>query len=57
MRIRDGLFQDGIDSEGNARVRLGGQEMDYRVGDRNSQLFYRIAELVDTVFRDYTYLI
>ena len=51
----DGFFFQ--DSEGNARVRLGGQEMDYRVGDRNSRLFYRIAELVDTVFRDYSYLI
>lgn len=38
-------------------VRLGGQKMHYTIGDKSSKLFYRIAELVDTVYNNYNYLI
>lgn len=41
----------------NAVVRLAGQKQSYRVGDKSSKLFFRLAEIVDTVYRDYSYLI
>ncbi len=31
--------------------------MNYKVGDKNTKLFYRLAELVDTVYNDYSYLL
>ncbi len=46
-----------LTAQGDAAVRLGGQEYSYRVGEKNSRVFFRIAEIVDTVFRDYNYLI
>ena len=46
-----------VDNDGNAIVRVGGEKMNYKVGDKNSKLFYRLAELVDTVYNDYSYLL
>ena len=46
-----------IDNDGNAIVRVGGEKMNYKVGDKNTKLFYRLAELVDTVYNDYSYLL
>ena len=46
-----------VDNDGNAIVRVGGEKMNYKVGDKNTKLFYRLAELVDTVYNDYSYLL
>ena len=46
-----------VDNEGNAIVRVGGEKMNYKVGDKNTKLFYRLAEIVDTVYNDYSYLL
>ena len=46
-----------IDNDGNAIVRVGGEKMNYKVGDKNTKLFYRLAEIVDTVYNDYSYLL
>ena len=46
-----------VDCEGNAIVRVGGEKMNYKVGDKNTKLFYRLAEIVDTVYNDYSYLL
>ena len=46
-----------VDNNGNAIVRVGGEKMNYKVGDKNSKLFYRLAEIVDTVYNDYSYLL
>ena len=46
-----------VDNDGNAIVRVGGEKMNYKVGDKNSKLFYRLAEIVDTVYNDYSYLL
>ena len=46
-----------VDNNGNAIVRVGGEKMNYKVGDKNTKLFYRLAELVDTVYNDYSYLL
>jgi len=46
-----------VDNDGNAIVRIGGEKMNYKVGDKNTKLFYRLAELVDTVYNDYSYLL
>ena len=46
-----------IDNDGNAIVRIGGEKMNYKVGDKNTKLFYRLAEIVDTVYNDYSYLL
>ena len=44
-----------VDNDGNAIVRVGGEKMNYKVGDKNTKLFYRLAEIVDTVYNDYSY--
>ena len=46
-----------VDNDGNAIVRVGGEKMNYKVGDKNTKLFYRLAEIVDTVYNDYSYLL
>ena len=46
-----------VDNDGNAIVRIGGEKMNYKVGDKNTKLFYRLAEIVDTVYNDYSYLL
>ena len=46
-----------VDCEGNSIVRIGGEKMNYKVGDKNTKLFYRLAEIVDTVYNDYSYLL
>ena len=46
-----------VDNDGNAIVRVGGEKMNYKVGDKSTKLFYRLAELVDTVYNDYSYLL
>ena len=46
-----------VDNDGNTIVRVGGEKMNYKVGDKNTKLFYRLAEIVDTVYNDYSYLL
>ena len=46
-----------VDNDGNAIVRIGGEKMNYKVGDKNTKLFYRLAEIVDTIYNDYSYLL
>ena len=46
-----------VDNDGNAIVRVGGEKMNYKIGDKNTKLFYRLAEIVDTVYNDYSYLL
>ena len=46
-----------VDNDGNAIVRVGSEKMNYKVGDKNTKLFYRLAEIVDTVYNDYSYLL
>jgi len=46
-----------VDNDGNAIVRVGGEKMNYKRGDTNTKLFYRLAEIVDTVYNDYSYLL
>lgn len=48
------VFTDG---EGSCIVRLGGDQILYKVGSKTSGLFKGLADIVDTVYRDYSYLI
>ncbi len=44
-------------ADGDAIVRLAGKKTAYHVGTENKDVFYRLAEIIDTVYRDYSYLI
>lgn len=44
-------------TDGDAIVRLDGKEISYKVGSKDSDVFYRLAEIVDTVYKDYSYLL
>ncbi|MBO6150182.1 MAG: putative selenate reductase subunit YgfK [Clostridium sp.] len=46
-----------LNRTGDAIVRVGGNEYSYHVGEKNSKVFFRLAEIVDAVYRDYNYLI
>lgn len=43
--------------EGDCIVRLGGDRILYRVGSHASGLFKGLADIIDTVYKDYNYLI
>ncbi|MCR5346962.1 MAG: putative selenate reductase subunit YgfK [Fretibacterium sp.] len=51
----DGFVFTG--AEGESVVRVGGRTLNYRVGRRDTALDVRLAEIIDTVYRDYPYLI
>lgn len=43
-------------ADGDAIVRLEGKEISYKVGSRDTEVFFRLAEIVDAVYKDYNYL-
>ncbi len=43
--------------KGDALVRLAGKEIPYTIGQRDNRLFFRLAEIVDSVYTNYPYLL
>lgn len=41
----------------DVKVRIDGQELVYRIGESNDKLNYRYAELIDTIYNEYDYLL
>ena len=41
----------------DVKVRIDGQELVYRIGESNDKLNYRYAELIDTIYNEYEYLL
>lgn len=46
-----------LNGDGDVLVRLSGEKLRYHVGAAEQKLFYRIAEIIDTVYRNYSYLL
>ena len=59
--------EDMLDSENDGfvivkgskdvKVRIDGQNLVYRIGESNDKLNYRYAELIDTIYNEYEYLL
>ena len=41
----------------DVKVRIDGQNLVYRIGESNDKLNYRYAELIDTIYNEYEYLL
>lgn len=41
----------------DVKVRIDGQELVYRIGEANDKLNYRYAEIIDTIYNEYEYLL
>ena len=46
-----------LNESGDAVVRIDGKKCAYRVGKKDSEFDARLAEIIDTVFTDYKYLV
>lgn len=45
-----------LDGSNRVLVRLAGETMNYQVGEENTKLFFRLREIIDTIYHDYSYL-